>query len=42
MTTGIISKFEASLTDDTRIVIYDHHMFIEQATDWKQICVKPL
>jgi hypothetical protein len=26
------NKLEASLTDDTRVVIYDHHMFIVQAT----------
>ncbi len=29
---SIVSKFEASLTDDARVIIYDHHMFIEQAT----------
>jgi hypothetical protein len=29
---SIVNKFEASLTDDTRVVIYDHHMFIVQAT----------
>ncbi len=28
----VINKFEASLTDDTRVVIYDRHMFIVQAT----------
>ena len=28
----IVSKFEASLTDDARVVIYNHHMFIVQAT----------
>jgi hypothetical protein len=28
----IITKFETSLTDDARVVIYDHHMFIVQAT----------
>jgi hypothetical protein len=26
-----INKFEASLTDDARVVIYDHHVFIVQA-----------
>jgi len=28
----VITKFETSLTDDTRVIIYDHHMFIVQAT----------
>ncbi len=27
-----ITKLETSLTDDTRVVIYDRHMFIVQAT----------
>jgi hypothetical protein len=27
-----VNKFKASLNDDTRVVIYDHHMFIVQAT----------
>ncbi len=31
--TSIVNKFEASLTDDTRVVIYDRHMFIVQATE---------
>jgi hypothetical protein len=30
--TCVINKFEASLTDDTRVVIYDHRMFIVQVT----------
>ncbi len=30
--TRVINKLEASLTDDTRVVIYDRHMFIVQAT----------
>ncbi len=30
----IINKLDASLTDDSRVVIYDHHMFIVQATAW--------
>jgi hypothetical protein len=30
---SIANKFEASLTDDARVIIYDRHMFIEQATD---------
>jgi hypothetical protein len=29
---SVVSKFEASLTDDTKVVIYDRHMFIVQAT----------
>jgi hypothetical protein len=33
-----VNKFEASLTDDTRVVIYDHHMFIVKATrHFKQV-----
>jgi hypothetical protein len=28
----VVNKLEASLTDDVRVVIYDHHMFIVQAT----------
>ncbi len=28
----VINKLEASLTDDARVVIYDRHMFMEQAT----------
>ncbi len=28
----VIIKLEASLTDDARVVIYDCHMFIVQAT----------
>ncbi len=28
----IINKLETSLTDDARVIIYDHHMFIVQAT----------
>ncbi len=30
---SIINKLGASLTDDARVVIYDCHMFIVQATD---------
>ncbi len=29
----VINKLEASLTADARVVIYDRHMFIVQATD---------
>jgi hypothetical protein len=28
----VINKLEASLTDDARVIIYNHHMFIVQAT----------
>jgi hypothetical protein len=27
----VINMFEASLTDDTRVIIYNRHMFIVQA-----------
>ncbi len=29
---SIVNKFEASLTGDARVIIYDRHMFIVQAT----------
>ncbi len=28
----VVTKLETSLTDDARVVIYDSHMFIVQAT----------
>ncbi len=28
----VVNKLEASLTDDARVIIYYHHMFIVQAT----------
>jgi hypothetical protein len=28
----VITKLETSLTDDARVIIYNHHMFIVQAT----------
>jgi hypothetical protein len=31
----VVNKLEASLTDDTRGVIYNRHMFIVQATGHK-------
>ncbi len=31
---SIVSKFETSLTDDPRVIIYICHMFIVQATGW--------
>ncbi len=30
----VITKLETSLTDDARVVIYDHHMFIVKATNY--------
>ncbi len=33
----VINKFEASLTDDARVVIYDRHMFIVQAKGFFRI-----
>ena len=33
----IINKLETSLTDNARVVIYDCHMFIVQATGFKLI-----
>jgi hypothetical protein len=29
---GVINKLEASLNDDARVIIYNRHMFIVQAT----------
>jgi hypothetical protein len=34
---SVISKFGATLTDDARVIIYNHHMFIVQATGLKFI-----
>ena len=31
-TSSIVNKLEALLTDDARVIIYDHHVFIVQAT----------
>ncbi len=36
---SVVNKFGASLTDNARVVIYDSHMFIVQATGLAQ---KPL
>ncbi len=30
----VVTKLETSLTDDARVVIYNCHMFIVQATDF--------
>ena len=37
---SIVNKFETSLTDDARVIIYDCHMFIVQATGWRSLPVK--
>jgi hypothetical protein len=29
---SIVNKLDALLTDDARVIIYDHHVFIVQAT----------
>jgi hypothetical protein len=34
---SIVNKLEALLTDDARVIIYDHHLFIVQATDLSHI-----
>jgi hypothetical protein len=38
----VVNKLEASLTDDARVVIYNHHMLIVQATGVKVFGVKRL
>jgi hypothetical protein len=30
---SIVNKLGASLTDDARVIIYDHHVFVVKATD---------
>jgi hypothetical protein len=40
----VINKLEASLTDDARVIIYDHQMFIVQATEntyitWQNLAI---
>ena len=32
----VVTKLETSLADDARVIIYDRHMFIVQATDWRK------
>ena len=37
----MVNRLGASLTDDARVIIYDHHMFRVQATgdrNWQLIC----
>jgi hypothetical protein len=36
----VITKLETSITDDTRVIIYDRHMFIVQATGLIDKCEK--
>jgi hypothetical protein len=35
----VINKLETSLTDDARVIIYNHHIFIVQATAHR-VCIK--
>jgi len=35
----VVNKLEASLTDDARVVIYNCHMFIVQATSFTYFCI---
>ncbi len=37
---SVINKLGSSLTDDARVVIYDSHMFIVQATRPRYISVE--
>jgi hypothetical protein len=37
-----VTKLETSLTDDARVVIYNRHMFIVQATDKLLLKLKTL
>jgi hypothetical protein len=32
----VVTELETSLTDDSKVIIYDHHMFIVQATDQRK------
>ncbi len=34
---NIVNKFEASLTDDARVAIYNLHMFVIQATSQEEV-----
>ncbi len=36
----VINKLETSLTGDARVIIYNRHMFIVQATDVSIYCKK--
>jgi hypothetical protein len=35
---SIVNKLEALLTDDARVIIYDRHVFIVQATGVNKKC----
>ncbi len=35
----VVNKLETSLTDDAKVVIYDRHMFIVQATSFTYFCI---
>ncbi len=37
---SVINKLEASVIDNARVIIYDHHVFIVKATD--EACLKTL
>jgi hypothetical protein len=37
----VVNKLETLLTDDARVVIYDRHMFIVQATGLKKFSEHP-
>jgi hypothetical protein len=37
---SVINKLGASLTDDARVVVYDRHMFIVQATGPRYLSVE--
>jgi hypothetical protein len=30
---SVVNKLETLLIDDARVIIYDHHMFVVQATE---------
>ncbi len=38
----VVNKLEASLADDARVIIYDRHMFIVQATELNKNVFKHL
>ncbi len=35
--TSVINKLETSVNDDARVIIYDRHMFIVQATECRKM-----
>ncbi len=38
----VVNKLERSLTDDARVIIYDRHMFIVQATEYNYLPACPV